>query len=140
MGGVWHATRIENKVSCGVPDVHFAGMAYRHKGCGVLTGWIELKVVPKWPKHPKTPIRLPHLTDDQVNWHLTHHMHHGKSWLMIEDEGVVFVFPGRSAPDLQEGKDSDWWYTNSRQIVKKESKAPGILLGVLATVHEVCSN
>ena len=58
----WEATRIENPVGPGTPDVFYA-----LKDNGRM-GWIELKHVHEWPKRPTTPLKIPHFTADQRTW------------------------------------------------------------------------
>ena len=52
--------RIENAAGIGTPDV-----VYCLKG---RAGWLELKNLHSWPVRPATPLRVPHLTIEQVLW------------------------------------------------------------------------
>lgn len=60
MRGRWDAQRHEDKYSDSIPDVSFAR--------GGVDGWLELKIIPAWPKKANTPINLSHLRPGQVNW------------------------------------------------------------------------
>lgn len=59
MGSRWHAQRHEDRLSAGVPDVSFA--------LDGVDGWLELKVLSRWPTRPETPVRLG-LRADQALW------------------------------------------------------------------------
>jgi hypothetical protein len=60
MDRYWDAQRHEDKYSDGIPDVSFA-----YRG---TDGWLELKVIPRFPKNEDHPISIPHLRPAQVNW------------------------------------------------------------------------
>lgn len=60
VGNKWHATRHEDTISKGIPDVSF--------GAHGKQGWIELKVLDKWPAKPSTIIHLPLFTKEQKAW------------------------------------------------------------------------
>jgi hypothetical protein len=77
MGKTWSACRHEDTASVGVPDVSYA--------CGGHHGWIELKVVHKWPR---TGVVLgKKLTAIQRRW-LKERGEHGQggTWLMLKIE------------------------------------------------------
>ena len=63
--------RIEDAVSVGVPDVNYRD------------GWIELKVVPSWPKRPGTPLRVDHFTPAQRVWLQRRCRCAGRAYLML---------------------------------------------------------
>lgn len=59
VGDRWHATRIEDRLQSGVPDVSW--------GARGVQGWIELKYVPKPPVRLGTPFRIG-LRPEQAVW------------------------------------------------------------------------
>lgn len=97
MVGRWRANRIESRLEQGVPDVYFGISRDLH-------GWIELKVLPEYPKKPTTLIEIPHYTSWQANWHWTHRDFGTQSWIVVkvEKEGTLHFFPSRVALALLE--------------------------------------
>lgn len=130
MGGAWHATRIENRLSSGVPDVHFA--TQQNTTRDRLTGWIELKVAKK-PARATTPVKIPHLTNEQVNWHLEHRAHGGQSWLLIEMGEFLYLFPGWRAPDIQGGLNLAQWALMAKYTPKSHLRQPIDFLEMLVS-------
>ncbi len=55
--------RIESSVGVGIPDVHY------HYYESNISGWIELKVIEKYPAKPNTPVRVDHYSNEQRIWH-----------------------------------------------------------------------
>lgn len=70
-----HWTRVENRVEQGTPDVAFCFSG--------LSGWIELKVVDRWPSGRDVPVRVPHFTKQQRFWHRRHHQAGGASFVLL---------------------------------------------------------
>lgn len=60
MGTRWHVQSHEDSYSDGIPDLSY--------GMGGVSGWIELKQIPAWPKLCKTLLKPSRFTPDQVNW------------------------------------------------------------------------
>lgn len=106
MGGRWRADRVENKILQGMPDVYFGVSPQLH-------GWIELKVLPEFPKSPKTTVKVPHYTAWQANWHWTHRDFGTRSWIAVEHRDVLYVFPARQALALFEGLNGTEFRTSS---------------------------
>tara|TARA_R100001015_G_C4621228_1_gene178373 strand:- start:111 stop:560 length:450 start_codon:yes stop_codon:yes gene_type:complete len=77
--------RVENRVSSGMPDVHYVS----ENG----SGWIELKYIPEFPLKGKmkTGIR-----QSQYLWHEMYKRHGGKSWVLVRvgRRGVILVKGG----------------------------------------------
>lgn len=96
MKGRWRADRVENKILQGMPDVYFGVSAQLH-------GWIELKVLPTFPKAAKTAVKVPHYTAWQANWHWTHRDVGTRSWIAVQHEDLLYFFPSRLALALFEG-------------------------------------
>jgi len=69
----WHATRHEDALAAGIPDVSF--------GLDGVQGWIELKVVAKWPS--RGALRVRHLTREQVLWLRARARAGGRTFLLL---------------------------------------------------------
>ena len=80
-----YATRIENRMGGGVPDVHviWNGLAF----------WIELKIT------KDNKIRL---SSNQIAWNTKHSLNFGLSYILVQrvGEGSLFLFRGDDARDL----------------------------------------
>jgi len=96
MVGRWRADRIENKVLQGMPDVYFGVSPQLH-------GWIELKVLPEFPKAAVSKVKIPHYTAWQANWHWTHRDFGTRSWIFVQHEDDLYVLSSRMALALFEG-------------------------------------
>lgn len=92
VGHLVHMTRVENRVSRDTPDLFVAFPAWQ--------GWIEFKVLSKFPARPTTPIRIPGWTTGQRYWAQRHTYSGGRVALMIEIEGSIFLWPGDAEPDI----------------------------------------
>jgi hypothetical protein len=61
MHGYWHYEWHEDRYSSDIPDLSYA--------IGGVCGWIEFKVIKKFPKFPRrTVIKIPKLTVGQRRW------------------------------------------------------------------------
>jgi hypothetical protein len=62
MGTLWRIQRHEDKHSPDVPDLSYS--------CRRCSGWLELKVLDKWPASPTAPLdfALSHFTLSQRSW------------------------------------------------------------------------
>lgn len=60
VGGLWHATRHEPTFSSGVSDVSW--------GSRGIQGWVENKVLEKWPKRAETIVSVDLFTQKQKVW------------------------------------------------------------------------
>ena len=80
-----YATRIENRMGGGVPDVHIIwnGLAF----------WIELKIT------KDNKIRL---SSNQIAWNTKHSLNFGLSYILVQrvGEGSLFLFRGEDARQL----------------------------------------
>lgn len=94
MGNAWHATRHEDTITKGLPDVSF--------GADGVQGWIELKVLERWSGNPKTIIRLPLFTAEQKAWLTLRGARGGRCFLLlkIEAEDLWLLFGHRVLTDL----------------------------------------
>ncbi|MEE8234292.1 MAG: hypothetical protein V3R41_06405 [Gammaproteobacteria bacterium] len=68
--------RIENSLNKGTPDTWWLRDG--------IAGVLELKHASSWPKREGTPLRLPHLTDDQCKWHTRWGQHRGLGGLLLQ--------------------------------------------------------
>lgn len=79
------AVRVENPADPGTPDINFK------------LGWIETKLIKRWPKKKLSPVRVRHYTPQQRAWHVRRHKVGGFILVVIEVEGYVFVYDGLTA-------------------------------------------
>ena len=80
-----YATRIENRMGGGVPDVHVVwnGLAF----------WIELKI---------TKVNKIRLSPNQIAWNTKYSLNFGLSYILVQrvGEGSLFLFRGDDAREL----------------------------------------
>lgn len=114
MAGSWRADRIENKISQGIPDVYFGVSAQLH-------GWIELKVLPEFPKAAVSKVKVPHYTAWQANWHWMHRDFGTRSWIAIQHGDELYVFASRLALALFEGLNGTEFRTSSVVVDLKKA-------------------
>jgi len=72
--------RIENALELGTPDVAYC--LRRQPTAPAFAGWVELKVFPRLPQ--RDPVRIPHLTREQVRWGEEWVAAGGHSWLLLK--------------------------------------------------------
>lgn len=84
-----HPIRVENVACAGTPDIAYVG------------GWIESKVIERFPIHRGTAVRVFHFSPEQRVWHSRHFIAGGKSFvaLQVESTAEVFLFNGRLAAE-----------------------------------------
>ena len=105
VGHMVHMTRIENRVSRDTPDLFVAYPEWQ--------GWIEFKVLSKFPIRPTTPIRIPGWTTGQRYWAQRQIAAGGRVALMIEVDGAIVLWRGNTAPDewtLDEWRRKAIWF------------------------------
>lgn len=95
MGTRWDAQSHEDRYSVGIPDLSY--------GARGVNGWIELKRVLKWPKMPETPVKIDHLTANQVNWLKKRGRRAGHCYILIQVDAEYFVFPFHEARRVRAG-------------------------------------
>ena len=79
--------RVENPATPGTPDVYYSFPGGRR-------GWIELKHLDEWPARFDTPIRIPHLTLDQVMWMEEEVRMGGRAFLLLQvEQCYMLVLP-----------------------------------------------
>lgn len=99
--------RVENAVEAGMPDVCCLAR---------LTGavsWIELKHVTAFPKKLSTSIALKKLTQQQVTWLKEWREAKGRTWLLVQVADAYFIFDGRLAQQLRDGRSGKWWESHA---------------------------
>lgn len=89
MGDDWAASRHEDTLGQGIPDVSFTTYG--------VSGWIELKHTPHWPKRDSTLVRIPDFKPEQKNWMRQRIQHGGKCWLLWQIEKDWFLMSGERA-------------------------------------------
>ena len=88
---VVHMTRIENRVSRDTPDLFVAYPEWQ--------GWVEFKVLSKFPARATTPIRIPGWTTGQRYWAQRHLASGGRVALLVEIDGAIVLWRGDAEPD-----------------------------------------
>lgn len=119
--------RVENVVGTGFPDVE--GFASPNNPF-----WIELKAL-QYPKDPTKPIDH-QVTQDQISWLYNRAAVGGKSWVLFQfgsgASHLRLLFPGRSAPKLQE----PLTLTDLRDLsVDVSNLTPAEVIRVAANLH-----
>jgi hypothetical protein len=78
---------VENLVYPGTPDVNYIG------------GWIELKVLDKWPTRTSTPVRISHFSPEQRVWLRRRWQRGGCAHLLLVVKNEWLLFDGAVAAD-----------------------------------------
>jgi len=82
--------RVENKVSSGMPDIHYVGNNF--------SGWIELKYIKDLPVKGKINIGL---SRSQHLWHSSYNGYGGKSWIIVRiGRFALLLFNGKYASKI----------------------------------------
>lgn len=118
--------RVENLMVSGMPDAN-----YCIKG---VEGWMELKS-PSEPLRPKTPLFGSNhkLSQDQMNWWLTHNRAKGKGYILIASNKRWMAIPGRHSDIINTMTVEDLlkladWHAN-KPVRKEKWKELYTLLG-----------
>lgn len=82
------AISVENPARPGTPDVNF------------VEGWLELKVLDKWPARAHTKVSVPCFTQQQRVWLTRRYVAGGNVWLLIRIEDDWVLLNGFKAADL----------------------------------------
>ena len=88
-------TRIENRCDKGTPDT-----VYTLRG---TSGWIEFKKLDGWPARPETPVRIEHLTLEQVTFLEDEVRAGGRAWLLVQVEEEYLLLGPAAARAIYEG-------------------------------------
>jgi len=89
--------RIENRTDNGTPDVYYSFP-------GARRGWIELKHLDQWPAWPDTPLRIEHLTLEQVLWLEDETRMGGRAFLLLQVDRTYCLLNSWHARLIYEGK------------------------------------
>lgn len=102
MRGYWVASRIESGTTTGIPDVFFA--------IPNIGGWIELKVLDEFPKKATTPVKIPHLYDQQKKWIKRYGKIAGNVWFFIYVESTeeYFLWPWNLIDEIESLNRHEW--------------------------------
>lgn len=68
LGAFGRLKRIENRVEVGAPDVLYLLPRIPVSSGVMVTGWVELKHLAKFPSRPTSPVVVPKLKREQVLW------------------------------------------------------------------------
>jgi len=104
------ATRIENRIASGVPDVHVAW--------DKLCFWIELKI---------TNANKIKLSSNQIAWNTKYSLNGGLSYILVQrvGEGSLFLFRGDDARELSTKG------LNTKPIIKVSGSGFGDIFGII---------
>lgn len=80
--------RVENRADPGTPDVNY------------LFGWIELKVIKKWPENPNAQVPCKHYTAQQRVWSKRRSRAGGLVFMIVEVGKSIIVLEGQVAARL----------------------------------------
>jgi len=75
-------TRLESPIDPGLPDVLY--VLRRRPTEWAITGLLELKELDRWPARAATPIRVPSLTREQVEWHRAWNLAGGRVFTLLQ--------------------------------------------------------
>jgi len=105
-----YATRIENRMDGGVPDVHIIwnGLAF----------WIELKL---------TKANKIRLSPNQIAWNTKYSLNNGLAYILVQrvGEGSLFLFRGNDARELATNG------LNTEPIIKVSGSGIGDIFGAI---------
>ena len=121
--------RVENRVKKDTPDLYLAAKT----GERPLRGWVELKVLDRFPARASTAVKINHWTTGQRYWALRHRQHGGTTWLVVavEDAGQVFVFDAAEmATEGERWTMADW--TRYGQVLDRRNARGAEVLAALA--------
>jgi hypothetical protein len=83
---------LTGKTGIGTPDVE------------TTAGHVELKILDGFPARETTVVRIPHLTDEQRDWHQRRYLAGEMTWLVVQVRREWFVFRSEQIPHVG----TDW--------------------------------
>jgi hypothetical protein len=119
--------RVENRVKRDTPDLYIAEVTR------AMRGWVELKVLPEWPRRATTPVRLEHWTTGQRYWANRHSLHGGQGWLVVQVQEEVYVFNAATAAISMDWTRAEW-SEFGRVVVMRNARTVHLLDALAATV------
>lgn len=101
----WHATRVEDSTRPGYPDIEYriAEKLCAGKRSALSSGVLELKHLEAWPKRAATPVRIKHLTPQQVHQLELEGRLHGRSYLLLQVGEELLLFPWFRVAQIAKG-------------------------------------
>lgn len=82
------AIAVENPCRPGTPDINF------------IEGWVELKVLERWPVRAGTPVTIPCFTQQQRVWLTRRWAAGGNCWLLVRIGDDWILLDGHKAADV----------------------------------------
>lgn len=125
--------RVENRVKKDTPDLYLAASERATRRPARLGGWVELKVLDRFPARAATPVKIAHWTTGQRYWAIRNRQHGVTTWLVVAVEAVdkVFVFDAAElATTGQEWARADW--ERFGQVLDRRDAKAGEVLAALA--------
>lgn len=127
IGHVAMLERVENRVKKDTPDLYFATTHGQAQQSRPLQGWIELKVLDKFPARATTPVKIPHWTTGQRYWAIRHRAMGGWTWLVVQVGDQIFVFNAAEAAGLVDTWTTLDWERYGEQLHVRNDKAIEVL-------------
>jgi hypothetical protein len=129
IGHVAMLERVENRVKKDTPDLYLSAQYSDGVGFGTLRGWVELKVLDRFPARAATPVKINHWTTGQRYWALRHRKSGGTTWLVVavEDVGQVFVFDATELATVGQSWTMADWSRYGQVLDRRNAKAMEVL-------------
>ena len=129
IGHVAMLERVENRVKKDTPDLYVSAEYSDACGHATLRGWVELKVLDRFPARAATPVKISHWTSGQQYWALRHKKSGGTTWLVVavEDVGQVFVFDAAEKVTHGQLWTMEDWARYGQVLDRKNAKAYDVL-------------
>lgn len=126
IGHVAMLERVENRVKKDTPDLYIAARPETGK---TLRGWVELKVLDRFPARASTPVKINHWTTGQRYWALRHSKHGGQTWVVVavEDVGKVYVFDAVELAQHEGAWTMADWGSFGQVLDRRDAKAAEVL-------------
>lgn len=94
------AERIENVIGLGTPDVSYCLRWLKEPA---VTGWIELKYLPKWPARTNSIVRFKHYTLEQADFLRDWSAAGCRACMLAQIGGEFLLIPGAGCKDVYNG-------------------------------------
>ena len=121
--------RVENRVKKDTPDLYLAAHWALDGARAPLRGWVELKVLDRFPARASTPVKINHWTTGQRYWALRHAKHGGMTWVVVavEDVGQVYVFDAVELAQHEGAWTMADWGSFGQVLDRRDAKAAEVL-------------
>jgi len=127
IGHVAMLERVENRVKKDTPDLYVATTYGQSLRPQPIRGWMELKVLERFPVRHNTPVKIPHWTSGQRYWAIRHRAQGGHTWLVVRVEDTVYVFNAADAAGGIDSWDRADFEANSVQLDARNAKTLDVL-------------